>query len=79
MNQWLTGSTKKTDTTLKQCPCHSDRLLNVVHKSAFALRGCDEILEFKMTPFSVRLPGNLPHEALQIHEEVKDGEGIQRA
>lgn len=41
----------KTDITLRQCPCHSDRLLNVLHKSAFELIGCDEILEFKITPF----------------------------
>lgn len=28
--------------------------------------------------FSVSLSGNLPHEAPQIHKEVKDGDGIQK-
>ena len=44
----------------------------------FELRSSDEMPEYKNECLSVGLPGNLPHEAPQIHEEVKDGEGIQR-
>lgn len=68
----------KTDTTLKQCPCHSDRPLNVRHKSAFELRGCDEILEFKITPFQSDSLATCHMKRFKFTRKSKTGKGFRK-